>query len=58
MTSRPGGVSGYRAFEPRRVHTLGNLQIDLLKAREHESAIYSMNNRRAVLVLNPVRDIN
>ena len=53
------GIGQFREFEPRRVHTRKKLvgifscaQIDLRKAREQ----HSMENRRAVGLLNPMRD--
>ena len=59
------GIGPFREFEPRRVHTrinsLGTFscaQIDLRKARERELATHSMKNRRAVGVLNAMRDKN
>ena len=58
------GIGQFREFEPRRVHTRINslrfllcAQIDLRKARERDLA-HSMKNRRAVGVLNPMRDEN
>ena len=71
FAGRPSGVSGdpgawykFREFESPRVHTRINswglfpcAQIDLRKAREREFA-HSMKNRRAVGLLNPMRDKN
>ena len=69
---RPGGVSGilepgigqFREFEPRRVHTrinsLGLFLVHKLTCgkRESVSQQHSMKNRRAVALLNPLRDKN
>ena len=61
-------IGQLREFEPRRVHTYSYkffrafscAQIDLRKARERElvSNTHSMKNRRAVGLLNPIRDKN
>ena len=60
----PGIIGQFREFESPRVHTrinswtFSSAQIDLQKARERELAKHSMKNRRAVGLLNPMRDKN
>ena len=56
------GIGQFREFEPRRVHTrinsLGRFLVLKLTCgkRESVSLQHSMKNRRAVGVLNPMRD--
>ena len=56
------GIRQFREFEPRRVHTrknsLGLFLVDKLTRgkRESVSEQHSMNNRRTVGLLNPMRD--
>ena len=59
------GIGQFREFEPPRVHTRINAwgdfscaQIDWRKARERELATTPDVNRRAVGLLNPMRDKN
>ena len=58
------GIDQFREFEPRRVHThinsLGLFLVHKLTCgkRESVSEQYSMKNRRAVGLLNPMRDEN
>ena len=58
------GIGQFREFEPRRVHTrinsLGLFLVDKLTCgkRESVSKQHSMYNRRAVGLLNPMRDKN
>ena len=58
------GIGQFREFEPRRVHarinSLGLLFVHKLTCgkRESVSSQHSMKNRRAVGLLNPMRDKN
>ena len=59
------GIGQFREFEPRRVHTrINSLGLFLVVhklicgTRESESQHHSMKNRRAVGLLNPMRDKN
>ena len=58
------GIGQFREFEPRRVHTrihsLGLFLVHKLICGKRKSVSYqhSMKNRRAVGLLNPMRDKN